>query len=139
MMKRIALLLAVTMLAVPAAAQTVQTGRGEFSKFPQLKKKNIPLDYNRLIAWTEEALSRGKCQLKGQRPKKFDIDVPYAALVEPDGTVRRIIIGEIGCPELETMVGSTIVEMVKRGDIKPTGQDQAYWYGDRIAFARESD
>ncbi|MBV8686110.1 MAG: hypothetical protein JOZ90_02865 [Alphaproteobacteria bacterium] len=135
-MKHIAILLAAVALAVPAGAQTVETGRGEFSKFPQLRKKNIPYDYNRLIAWTSDILAKGECKLKGQRPNKFDIDVPYAALVEPDGTVRRIIIQEIGCPQLETMVGSTILDMVKRGDVKPTGQDQAYWYGDRFAFAR---
>jgi hypothetical protein len=136
-MKRIGLLLAIAMLAVPAAAQTVQTGRGDFARFPALKKKNRPLELSRLIAWTSDILATGQCRLRGQRPEKFDIDVPYAALVEPDGTVRRIIIAEIGCPALETMVGSTVVEMVKRGDVKPTGQDQAYWYGDRIAFARE--
>ena len=136
-MKPIALFLALALVSAPAAAQTVQTGRGEFQKFPQLKKKNIPLDLNRLIAWTSDILAKGECKLKGQRAEKFDIDVPYAALVEPDGTVRRIIIAEMGCPPLETMVGSTVVEMVKRGDVKPTGQEQAYWFGDRIAFARE--
>ncbi|HEY0413485.1 MAG TPA: hypothetical protein VGD66_10115 [Allosphingosinicella sp.] len=136
-MKRIALLLAIGMLAAPAAAQTVETGRGDFAKFPALKKKNKPLELNRLIAWTSDILAKGQCKIRGQRPERFDIDVPYAALVEPDGTVKRIIIAEIGCPALETMVGSTVVEMVKRGDVKPTGQDQAYWYGSRIAFARE--
>lgn len=137
-MKRIALLVAMAAVAMPVAAQTipVETGRGEWSQFPQLRKKNIPMDYNRLIAWTSDILAKGQCKIKGQRPEKFDIDVPYAALVEPDGTVKRIIIAELGCPPLETMVGSTIMEMVQRGDVKPTGQDQAYWYGDRIAFAR---
>ena len=135
-MKRMAFLLALTMIAAPAAAQTVETGRGEFHRFPQLKKKDIPLDLNRLIAWTGDILKKGECKIRGQRAEKFDIDVPYAALVEPDGTVKRIIIAEMGCPALETMVGSTVVEMVKRGDVKPTGQDQALWYGDRIAFAR---
>ena len=135
-MTRMALLLAAAIIAAPAAAQTVQTGRGEFHNFPQLKKKDIPLDLNRLIAWTGDILKKGECKIQGQRPEKFDIDVPYAALVEPDGTVRKIIIAEMGCPALETMVGSTVVEMVKRGDVKPTGQDRAYWFGDRIAFAR---
>jgi hypothetical protein len=138
-MKRIALILAMAALAAPASGQTVQTGRGEFAKFPQLRKKNIPMDYNLLIAWTSSILAKGECRIRGQRPEKFDIDVPYAALVEPDGTVKRIIIAEMGCPPLETMVGSTIVEMVKRGDVKPTGQAQALWFGDRISFARDGD
>ena len=123
--------------AVPAAAQTVETGRGAFDQLPALKRKNNPIEVGRLIAWTNGILSRGECRLNGQRPEKLDMDIPYAALVEPDGTVKRILIAETGCKPLEAVIGSTIVEMVQRGDVKPTGQDQAYWYGSRIAYATE--
>ena len=135
-MKRF-LVLALTMVAVPATAQTVETGRTDWDKFPAVKRKSRPLDASLLVDWAERILASGKCQLPGQRPTKFDIDVPYVALVEPNGTVKRIIVAETGCPELETLVGSTVVDWVKRGDFKPTGHTQPLWFVDRIKFARE--
>lgn len=135
-MKRIALLLTLTtLLAAPAVAQTVETGHANWAKLPPLKRKDSrvapPID------WTSRILASGECKMPGQRPDKFDIDVPYAALVEPDGTVRRIVIQEIGCPPLETMVGTALVAMVKRGEVKPTGRNRASWFADRVNFSLE--
>jgi hypothetical protein len=137
MMKKPFLLLALLMLAVPATAQTVETGRADWDKFPRVKKKQRPLDVSRLSDWAESVLSSGECRVPGMSPDKFDIDIPYAALVEPDGTVKRVIMADAGCPGLNTMVGSTIYDWVQRGDFKPTGKKEPLWFAGRVAFARE--
>lgn len=136
-MKRSILVLAALSLAGAASAQTVEVGKADnWDGFPPIKRNSRPLDVSFLSDWAYDILKTGKCKLPGQRAERFDIDVPYVALIEPNGTVKRIIVAETGCAPLDTMVGSTVAEMAKRGEFKPTGQDRAYWFGDRIQFER---
>lgn len=137
-MKRSFLIAALAMLAMPATAQTVETGRSDdWDGYPPIKRSSArPLDVSFLSDWAYDILKTGKCKLPGQRAERFDIDVPYVALVEPNGTVKRIIVAETGCTPLNSMVGTTVFEMAKRGEFKPTGQDQPLWFSDRIQFAR---
>lgn len=139
-MKRALLFLAACAAAAPAAAQTVQTGTADWNALPQARMRHSYaqyIDQNHVTLWTEQVLKSGQCNVKGMRPDRFDIDVPYAVLVQPDGTVTRILIPDMGCAGLNTIVGSTVMDIVKAGAFKPTGEKQAYWYGDRLAFARE--
>ena len=135
-MKKLAFLaVSLAALAAPAAAQTVETGTTEWDKLPPAKIGSDDVDYNRLVRWAATELANPACKGTGMRPTKFDIDEPYAVLVEPTGEVKRIIVREMGCPGLNTVIGSTLVDMVKRGKFRPTGQQQTLWYGGRLSFA----
>jgi hypothetical protein len=139
-MKRTLLMFAALAAAAPAGAQTVETGRADWNALPQAPMRHSYaqyIDQNRVTLWTEQVLRSGECKVKGMRPEKFDIDVPYAVLVAPDGKVERILIPEMGCAGLNTIIGSTVMDLVKAGAFKPTGENQAFWYGDRLAFAQE--
>jgi len=139
-MRKAVLALAALSLSAPAWAQSVVSAHGNWSAIPPAKTRHSYAEYvdsNRLTLWMEQALRDGTCKVPGMSPKKFDVDVPYAVLVEPDGSVSQIMIPEMGCPALNTIVGSTVVELGKRGMFKPTGLAQAAWFRDRIAFARE--
>jgi hypothetical protein len=139
-MRKAVLAIAAFGLAAPAGAQTVMSAHGDWSAIPPAKTRHSYAEYvnsNRLTLWMEQALRDGTCKVPGMSPKKFDVDVPYAVLVEPDGSVSQIMIPEMGCPALNTIVGSTVVELGKHGMFKPTGLAQAAWFRDRIAFARE--
>lgn len=135
-MKTLSLLMVpLAALAVPAAAQTVETGTTEWDKLVPARMGVDDLDYHRLVRWTAQELQDPSCRGKGMRPDRFDIDEPYAVLLEPNGTVRRIIVKEMGCPALNTVIGSTLADMAKRGKFKPTGQPQALWFGGRLSYA----
>jgi hypothetical protein len=121
--------------AVPAVSQTVETGTTEWDKLPPAKIGTDDVDYNRLVRWAATELANPACRNGGMRPTKFDIDEPYAVLVEPNGNVKRIIVREMGCPGLNTVIGSTVADLAKRGKFRPTGQPQALWYGGRLSFA----
>jgi hypothetical protein len=139
-MRRAILAIAALGLSAPAGAQTVMSAHGDWSAIPPAKTRHSYAEYidsNRLTLWMEQALRDGTCKVRGMSPKKFDVDVPYAVLVEPDGSVSQVMIPEMGCPALNTIVGSTVVELGKKGMFKPTGLAQAAWFRDRIAFARE--
>jgi hypothetical protein len=140
MMRKAVLALAALSLSAPGWAQKVVSAHGDWSAIPQAATRHSYAEYvdsNRLTLWMEQALRDGTCKVRGMNPNKFDVDVPYAVLVEPDGSISQIMIPEMGCPALNTIVGSTVVELGKRGMFKPTGLAQAAWFRDRIAFARE--
>jgi hypothetical protein len=135
-MKTLAFLtISLAAMAVPAAAQQVSTGTTEWDKLPQVKLGSDDIDYSRLVRWATQELQNPACRGKGMRPNRFDIEEPYAVLLEPNGTVSRIIVREMGCPGLNTVIGSTLVDMAKRGKFRPTGQPQPLWYGGRLSFA----
>jgi hypothetical protein len=139
-MRKAVLALAALSLSPAASAQTVVSAHGNWSAIPAAKTRHSYAEYvdsNRLTLWMEQALRDGTCKVEGMSPKKFDVDVPYAVLVEPDGSVSQIMIPEMGCPALNTIIGSTVVELSRKGMFKPTGLAQAAWFRDRIAFARE--
>ena len=135
-MKRFALLLMpLAALAAPAAAQKVETGTTNWEQLAPAPMGVDDVDYSRLVRWASQELQNPACRNNGWRPDKFDIDEPYAVLVEPNGTVSRIIVKETGCAGLNTVIGSTLADMAKRGKFRPTGQPQPLWYGGRLSFA----
>jgi hypothetical protein len=72
--------------------------------------------------------------MKGQSPSKFDFDVPYAALVQPDGSVSRVVVGELGCSELESYAGLVVIELGRLGEFRAHAPQKAQWYGDTLNF-----
>lgn len=135
-MKALAMLMIpLTALATAAAAQKVETGVTDWNGLVPARIGINTVDYSRLVRWTAQELKDPACRKNGWRPDNFEIEEPYAVLLEPDGTVRRIIVKEMGCPALDTVVGSTLVDMARRGKFKPTGQPEPLWFGGRLSFA----
>jgi hypothetical protein len=135
-MKTLALLtMALAAVAVPAAAQKVSTGTTQWDQLPPAKIGIDDTDYSRLVRWATQELQKPECRSNGMRPNRFDIDEPYAVLVAPDGSVTRIIVKEMGCPGLNTVIGSTLADMAKRGKFHATGEATPLWYGGRLSFA----
>jgi hypothetical protein len=137
-MKKSALILFALIAAAPVAAQTVEaTSRTRWDGLPPVKIRNVELNVPLLSDWAEKILSSGECSVPGMRPDKFDIDQPYAVLVEPSGNVQRILVGDAGCPGLNSLLGSTVHTWAENGEFRPTGESEARWYRGRIAFARD--
>src|SRR5688572_15545846 len=137
-MKKSALILfALLTASFPVSAQTVEsTDRTRWEALPPVKMKATELDVPLLNDWAEEILKSGECNVPGMRPTKFDIDQPYAVLVEPNGKVQRIVVGDAGCAGLNTLLGSTVHAWAQAGKYRPTGASEPRWYRGRIAFAR---
>jgi hypothetical protein len=138
MMKSAVILGALLAAAAPVGAQTVEaSARTGWDQMPPVKIKSVYLDVSLLSDWAERLFASGECKLPGQRANKFDIDERYAVLVEPGGTVQRIVIAGTGCAGLNTLLGSTIHRWAERGEFRPTGAQEPRWYSGRITFARE--
>jgi hypothetical protein len=137
-MKKSALILfALLTASYPVAAQTVETtDRTRWDALPPVKMKSTELDVGRLNDWAEKVLASGECEVRGMRPDKFDIDQPYAVLVEPSGKVQKIVVGDAGCAGLNSLLGTTVHQWAQAGKFRPTGAREPRWYRGRIAFAR---
>ena len=128
------ILAAVLLLGPPSGPVQVDVGRAEWGKMPPLKRVDRRLPTPDMVGRVEKMLASGECVLPRQRPEKFDITVPYAVQVDPDGRPRRVVVAEAGCPALETYVGRLILAMAARGDFKPTGETRTRWFASALNF-----
>jgi len=128
--------LALLALAAFASIGNVQVdvGRADWAAFPELRRGSRELPVAAMISRVETILRERQCQLAGQDHQRFDITVPYLVLVEPDGSTERVVVADMGCPALETFVGSLVAALAAEGNFRPTGESQARWYGSNFNF-----
>lgn len=119
--------------SVPNSVQ-VDVGRADWSAFPELRRTARDLPMATMVAHVETILREGRCVLAGQSANRFDITVPYLVLLEPNGSTSRVVVADIGCPALETYVGSVVIALAREGDFPPTGERRARWYGSNFNF-----
>ena len=115
----------------------VDVGRVKWDALPALHAVDRRLPPPAMEGQVERILQSGKCSISGQTARRFDITVPYAVLVEPDGTARRVVVGETGCAPLESYVGLVVLTMAEEGDFRPSGQSKARWYASELSFTQE--
>ncbi|HEU0099412.1 MAG TPA: hypothetical protein VFQ67_11640 [Allosphingosinicella sp.] len=128
-------ILAAAMLLGPAAeAFPIDVGRADWNALPALKAVQREMPTPRMVGRVQEMLASGQCTLPNQRAGKFDITVPYAVLVDPDGRVQRAVVADAGCPALETYVGRIILTMAEKGDFQPTGEVRTRWFASTFNF-----
>jgi hypothetical protein len=118
----------------PRQGQTLQTGSGAWDRMPVLRERPGHLPYRYLVAMVESLLKNGQCTQAGQSERAFDIDVPFAARVEPDGTVSRLVVSEGICAPVAVLVGQTVFARSERGDFRASGEARARWYRGRMNF-----
>ena len=128
-----ALITALLMASAPTIVQ-VDVGRADWKSMPPPKALPRPLPTPAMVGAVEDMLSSGECELDGQSARRFNFTVPYAAYIEPDGTLRRVVVGETGCEKLETYVGFVVMWMAEKGDFLRTGEARGRWYSSEINF-----
>lgn len=127
---------AAILLGAASGPIQVDVGRANWDTMPQLKvDRRLPTPA--MVGDVEEMLRDGKCSMHGQTSRKFDITVPYAVLVEPDGGARRVVVGETGCAPLESYVGLVVLTLAEHGDFRSSGEAKARWYASELNFTQE--
>jgi hypothetical protein len=119
--------------AAPSEIQ-VDVGQIKLASLPQAVRVERDLPTAQMVGEVERILGPGGCKLPGQSARSFDIDIPYAALVQPDGSVTRVVVGELGCSQLETFAGLVVLELARQGDFRKNAPEKARWYGDTLNF-----
>jgi len=80
-------------------------------------------------------ISDGRCTIEGATDRRFNIVVPFAILMEADGTPDTVVVHEAGCESLETLVGQIVLAQLRRGDFRPQHQAGERWYVSELGFA----
>jgi len=125
---------AAMLLTAASGPIPVDVGRANWTALPPLKAVERVMPSPEMVDRVETMFESGACTIRGQSAKKFDITIPYAVLVEPDGSARRVVVAETGCAELETYVGVIVSAMAREGDFKATGQAKARWFASELNF-----
>lgn len=121
----------------PAAASpdvTVEVGRFDPESFPDLITLERTLPHGEMTRRVQAILTEGRCALDGQSDRRFDITVPYATLLDAEGKASRIVVKDIGCIPLETLVGQIVIARFGRGDFKTMHDEGERWYGSDLYF-----
>ena len=114
--------------------EVVQVGSANWDKMPDLKLGTVRLPYWQLVSHVEEMLRKKQCTLAGQSAKSFDITVPYAVLLEPDGKTKRVLVSATNCAPLETLVAMTALAISERGGFKSSGDGQPRWRDGKLTL-----
>jgi hypothetical protein len=127
-------LIAMVSLAGAAPAVQVDVGRIDRKALPALIAKERALPTPVMVGDVENMLASGTCTFSGQSPTRFDITVPYALLVESDGSAYHVVVQETGCKPLESYVGLLVIEMARQGDFAKSAGPKPRWYASELNF-----
>ncbi len=133
-MKRLTILAAAVLLSGAASAQTIDVGSARWSSLPLVKAKPSRVDDAALAGTVEEILRSGECKLRGQSSRSFDINVPYAVMLDPSGKAVRVLVSDLQCRPIEVLAGHVVVARSDAGDYLPTGEAKPRWYASAINF-----
>ena len=119
----------------PRVDVDVDVGLFEPEDFPEVVRLERYMPHGEMVARVEQMIADGRCTLTGVTARRFNIVVPYALLLEPDGTPNSVVVRESGCAALETLVGQIILAQLERGDYVPSHEEGERWYVSEVAFA----
>jgi hypothetical protein len=130
---------ALLLAPVPAAATvSVETANGDWSQLPALHHRGYDHLSSKMMQKLFEISSEGKCVLPGRYggvKSELNLSLSFAAHFEPDGTLTRVILPKLNCPEGEGVIGGALLEMMKGGDYRPTGKNLDGWYRGEFSFS----
>lgn len=136
-MSMLAALLALALQAAPPPAADIEVDVGQFepSEFPELIRLERRMPEAAMVERVEAMLSDGSCTIERAHDRRFNIVVPFAILMQADGTPETVVVHEAGCTALETLVGRIVLAQLRRGDFRPQHREGERWYVGELGFA----
>jgi hypothetical protein len=136
-MKRF-LALPLVLAIVAAAPPKVEVADGDWSWLPMLQSRGYDHLDPKLMARLWEIAQQRQCKLPGYSGGKLDLRLSFAAQYNPDGSLARVILPRMNCTEAEGIIAGAVLEMMRAGDYRPTGQNPDGWYRGNFAFGYEA-
>ena len=127
--------LLVAAIAVPAAAVTVETANGDWSKLPALSQRGYAHLKEKMQAKLFEIAESKQCPAFGLKQGRLDLSISFATQYNPDGTLQRIVLPKLDCAQAESVLGGALLEMIQASDYAPTGKSPAGWYQGGLTFS----
>jgi hypothetical protein len=124
---------AFALFAMPATAQRIEVANGDWSDFPALEKSQTVNLGDGAMADVDRLVAAGKCSKIGNK-KRIRMEIPFIAQFTESGTVERVMLQRIGCPEVETIAANAAFYAAKWGRIKPGTSNAAGWYRGLVSY-----
>lgn len=112
----------------------IAVGNFETATLPPLIKVDRVLPHATMTKRVEEILAKGECTLDGQSATNFDLVIPYAVLLKPDGAIAKVVVHDTGCQPLTQLVAEVVVAQAGRGDFVRPDPLAEQWFGSEIYF-----
>ncbi len=127
---------ALALSATSAAAQiNVDVGTGDWSSIPEVRPRGNLRMADAQMDMIERVAEQGRCSVPGLGAQRVDISVPFLIRYGADGTVERIVLQDLRCPELEGALGAAVLHLARADEYRPRGSTTPGWYRSEIAFA----
>jgi hypothetical protein len=122
-------------ISMPAAAEvSVQAANGDWSKLPQLNQRGYNHLSEKMQAKLYEIAASQQCPSFKLVQDRLNLRLTFAVQYGPDGTLSRLIIPQLNCPEAESVAGGALLEMMQGGDYGPSGKSKNGWYQGTLGF-----
>jgi hypothetical protein len=128
-------LMASIALVVPgtAVAQTAEVAEGNWQGIPPMAVSGTGQIGLTSAARIDKVIFAGKCPKYGRR-NYVNLSVPFLAQFDGSGKPTRVVVKRVNCPELEEVLASAALDLVKSGRYAPTGVNPDGWYASEITY-----
>jgi hypothetical protein len=131
----VSLYVALSLTAGSPAPVAVGTMSADWSRLPTLQSRGYGHLSSKAMERLHEIAGEGKCRLPGYDGRELNLRLSFAAKFDPGGSLQRIVLPQLDCPEAEGIIGGALIEMMKGGDYRPTGKNPDGWYRGQFAFS----
>ena len=137
-MKRLlALPLLLTILTAAAPLPKVEVATGDWSDLPTLKSRGYDHLHSNVMQRLWELAHSRTCTIPGYSIGNLDFRMSFAAQYNPDGSIGRLILPKLNCPEAESVLAGALVEMIQAGDYRRGSESPDGWYQGSLTFGFE--
>jgi hypothetical protein len=130
------LILSAFALLLLASSVPVDVGKFDTRDFAGLITVERRTTHAQYVEKAANILGKRECNLSGQSRMRFDISVPYVALMEQSGALKRVVVKDIGCAPLETLVGQMVTEQAQNGAFPVRHAAGERWYASEVNFTQ---
>lgn len=116
----------------------VETATGDWSRLPNLQVLGSDHLHTKVMVRLHEIASQGQCTLPGYSAGRLDLRISFAAQYDQGGSLQRIVLPKLNCPEAEGIIGGALLDMMRGGDYRRTGKSREGWYRGQFAFSIEA-
>ena len=128
----IALAAALLLASPQAAAPEVEVATGDWSAIPWMTNRSVSIIGEEALESIHRSFARGECTLAGQSKKRLDLKLPFLVEFGEAGEVKRLVLRKIGCPSVERMLASVVLEQVRTGEYRPPRGEGRGWYRSEV-------
>lgn len=123
--------------AAQASATKVEVATGDWSNIPLLKSHVFNAMSADVVESLHRTLKNGDCTLPGQSKDRINLRVPFLVEYGQEGRVQRLVVRKLDCAPVERLVASVLLEQVRSGDHKATGENSAGWYRSELRLTSD--